>query len=103
MIRVALIEDDHEIREHLALIINSSEEFECSQTFHKVEEAWQELLRDPPDVLLLDITLTGGMTGLEGIKFLRSKGGDSLRSSCLRCIRKMGWSSRPFAPAPAVT
>lgn len=74
MIKVALIEDDHEIRDHLTLIINNTEGFDCIHSFHKVEEAEDALLASPPDVLLLDITLSGGMNGIEGISYLRSKG-----------------------------
>lgn len=74
MIKVAIIEDDHEIRDHLTLIINNTEDFRCIHSFHKVEEAEAALLATPPDVLLLDITLSGGMNGIEGISYLRSKG-----------------------------
>ena len=74
MIKVAIIEDDHEIREHLTLIINQTEGFQCLHSYHKVEEAVAPLLSYPPDVLLLDITLSGGMDGITGISHLRSKG-----------------------------
>lgn len=74
MIKVAIIEDDHEIREHMTLIINNTDGFNCVHSFHKVEEAALPLLADPPDVLLLDISLSEGMNGIEGISYLRSKG-----------------------------
>lgn len=74
MIKVAIIEDDQEIREHLTLIINNTEGYCCPHSFHKVEEAVAPLLATPPDVLLLDITLSGGMNGIEGVSHLRAKG-----------------------------
>lgn len=74
MIKVAIIEDDQDIRDHLSLIINQTEGFKCIHSYHKVEEATDALLSYPPDVLLLDITLSGGMNGIAGISHLRSKG-----------------------------
>ena len=74
MIKVAIIEDDIEIRENLSLIINGEPDFSCQQAFHKVEEALQPLKAHPPDVLLLDISLSGGMNGIEGARQFRRNG-----------------------------
>ena len=73
MIKVAIIEDDQEIRENLGMIIDQTKKFSCTQRFHSVEQASEFLLQTPPDVLLLDITLPGGMNGIDGIKYLRKK------------------------------
>lgn len=75
MIKVAIIEDDQEIRENLGLIIDKTKKFSCKQRFHNIEIAVEELIANPPDILLLDITLPGGMNGIEGLKFMRQKGG----------------------------
>ena len=74
MIRVALIEDDADIRDNLMLIIDRAEGFSCRQAFSDVQEAGKSLLNDPPDVLLMDITLPGKMNGIEGVEFLRAAG-----------------------------
>ena len=74
MIKVALIEDDLEIRENLAFLIDTTEGFSCTHQYHKVEESVNGLKDTPPDVLLLDISLSGGMNGIKGIGFLRSEG-----------------------------
>lgn len=70
MIKVALVEDDHEIRENLSFIINETDGFSCEQTYYKVEEAIPEIYSNPPDVILLDISLPG-MTGIEGIPIFK--------------------------------
>ena len=70
MIDVAIIEDDLEMREHLALLINNHSDFNCHQTFHNVESAIGPLLEYPPDVLLMDITLTSGVDGIAGVEQL---------------------------------
>ena len=74
MIRVALIEDDADIRDNLMLIIDRAEGFSCRQAFSDVQEAGKSLLNDPPDVLLMDITLPGKLNGIEGVEFLRAAG-----------------------------
>ncbi len=67
MIDVAIIEDDKEIREHLALLIGEQVDFSCTKQFHNVESGFEPLLNNPPDVLLLDITLADGISGIEGV------------------------------------
>jgi len=74
IINVAIIEDDQDIRENLALIINQSEHFRCLQSYPNVETAAPFLLSSTPDVLLLDITLNSQMNGIEGIQYFRNKG-----------------------------
>lgn len=67
MIDVAIIEDDKDIREHLGLLIDEHPDFSCSKQFHNVESALEPLLLQPPDVLILDITLADGINGIEGV------------------------------------
>lgn len=74
MIDVAIIEDDKDIREHLGLLINDHDDFSCIKRFHNVESALAPLLKDPPDVLILDITLADGINGIEGVSlFVKNK------------------------------
>ncbi|MFO7445668.1 MAG: response regulator transcription factor [Ignavibacteriaceae bacterium] len=72
LIYVSLVEDDDEIRDSLALLINSREGFKCISSFSNCEDALKKLPSDPPDVVLMDISLPG-MTGIEGVKRLREK------------------------------
>ncbi len=69
-IKVLIIEDHKEFRESMRYILNSTEGFDCTGAFPTVEDAL--LYNGSPDVILLDINLPG-MSGIEGIKYLKEK------------------------------
>ena len=71
-IAVAVIEDEREVREGLAVLINGTSGFRCSGTFRSVEDALKNLDRDVPDVVITDIGLPG-LSGTEGIRLLRER------------------------------
>ncbi|HQU73670.1 MAG: response regulator transcription factor [Calditrichaeota bacterium] len=71
-ITVSIVEDDPEIRESLALLINGTPGFTCESTYGSAEKAIKGLVEDLPDVVLMDIQLPG-MTGIEAIKVLKEK------------------------------
>ena len=71
-IRVAIIEDQREFREGLAFLIDGTEGYRCAQRFGSMEEALDPLVRDPPDVALLDIGLPG-ISGIDGIRLLHER------------------------------
>jgi DNA-binding NarL/FixJ family response regulator len=72
MITVSIIEDDSDIRESLALLINGTPGFSCIHTYESCEKGIKGILKDPPDVVLMDIGMPG-MSGIEGIKVLKEK------------------------------
>ena len=72
MINVAIVEDDHEIRDSLAILINGTAGFSCVYKFCDCESAIPVILDDPLDVILMDIGLPG-MSGIEGIRILKEK------------------------------
>jgi DNA-binding NarL/FixJ family response regulator len=72
MIYVSMVEDDDEIRENISILINGNPGFKCISTFRDCETAIKEIPKDPPDVILMDISLPG-MTGIEGVRRLREK------------------------------
>jgi DNA-binding NarL/FixJ family response regulator len=72
LIYVSLVEDDDEIRNSLSILINSRHDFKCISAFSSCEEALKILPGDPPDVVLMDITLPG-MTGIEGVKRIKER------------------------------
>ena len=71
-IRVAIIEDQAEMRDGLAALINASEGFLCAHRFGSMEEALARLENDAADVALVDIGLPG-MSGIEGMRLLRER------------------------------
>jgi DNA-binding NarL/FixJ family response regulator len=65
MITVSIVEDDDDIRETLALLIDGTDGFRIASSFPDCESAIAALPEDRPDVVLMDIELPG-MTGIEG-------------------------------------
>jgi len=72
IIKVAIVEDDPEIRQLLSLIVDGSPGFECKQSFSNCEDALENIPLNPPDVVLMDIDLPK-MSGIEGVKILKEK------------------------------
>lgn len=70
LIFVSIVEDDAEIRENLALLINETPGFKCIGDYGDCELALEDIPQNLPDIVLMDITLPG-MTGIEGIKILK--------------------------------
>lgn len=70
--KVAIVEDNNDIRKGLMMLINSTEDLECNQTFSSAEEAIQILAINCADVVLMDIDLPQ-MNGIECIKILKEK------------------------------
>lgn len=72
ILKVALVEDQRDVREGLAILINGTPGFRCSASFRTMEDALRSIDANLPDVLLTDIGLPG-MSGLEGITILRER------------------------------
>ncbi len=72
MIRVAIIEDQREIREGLRELIDGAGDFCCSGAFGSIEETLPKIGSDLPDVVLVDIGLPG-KSGIEGIRLLKER------------------------------
>jgi DNA-binding NarL/FixJ family response regulator len=73
-IRLALVEDDPEVRELLHGYLSHQPEFDCVLTASSAEAFLRELpdLLHPPQVVLLDIQLPG-MSGIELLPLLRQR------------------------------
>jgi DNA-binding NarL/FixJ family response regulator len=72
VIRVAIIEDQREIREGLKELIDRAEDFHCSAACGSVEEVLPRIGSDLPEVVLVDIGLPG-KSGIEGIRLLKER------------------------------
>jgi DNA-binding NarL/FixJ family response regulator len=71
-IRVAIVEDEREIRECLALLVNGTEGYTCTGSYRSMEEALEKISRQVPDVVLSDIGLPG-MNGIDGVRLLKER------------------------------
>lgn len=56
-IRVAIVEDDSDLRNNLEAIVSSAAGLSCVATFASAEEAWSMLPATGPSVILMDINL----------------------------------------------
>ena len=72
MIRVAIIEDQKDIREGFHALIGGTSGFVVCGAYGTMEDALAAMSRQPPDVLLVDIGLPG-MSGIEGTRILKER------------------------------
>ena len=72
VIRVALVEDDAQVRAALHLLIDNSKPCACVAAFGSAEEALARLPFIDADVVLMDIQLPG-MSGIECIRELKQR------------------------------
>ena len=72
VIRVMLVEDQREIREGLATLINGTIGFQCCGAYRSMEEALARCAAQQPEVALVDIGLPG-VSGIDGIPELLAK------------------------------
>ncbi len=71
-IKVAIVEDQHEIREGLKFLIHSTDGYHCAGVFESMEDALQMLDNHLPDIVLADIGLPG-MSGIEGMGLIKER------------------------------
>jgi DNA-binding NarL/FixJ family response regulator len=71
-IRVVIVEDQRELREGLAMLINGTPGFGCVGSYRTMEEALRAINRERPGLVLTDIGLPG-MSGTEGIGILKER------------------------------
>jgi len=76
-IRVAIVEDERDIRECLCLLVNGTDGYTCTGSYRTMEEALEKIPGHMPDVVLSDIGLPG-MSGIEGVRILRKRHPDLL-------------------------
>ncbi len=82
-IRVALVEDDPDIRQSFEAILADAPGFACVQAYDNAEDAVADLLKRPspsgeglglgsPDVVIMDIHLPG-MSGIDAVRLLKAE------------------------------
>ena len=68
--KVAIVEDQRDIREGLASLIKFTDGYQCTGTFRSMEEALEKVRFELPHIVLVDIGLPG-MSGYEVARHLR--------------------------------
>jgi len=71
-IKVAIIEDQREVRDGLSILINGTAGFRTVGSYRSMEEALRCVENEAPDVILTDIGLPG-MSGTEGTRILKDR------------------------------
>ena len=71
-VRISLIEDEVIIRQSLAALIENYPGFELAGVAESVEAFLSDDASAAPDIILLDIGLKGGMSGLAGLRPIKS-------------------------------
>lgn len=64
MITVSIVDDEKELCQSIATFVNGAPGFRCVSMYHSGEAALEHLPRDRPDVVLMDIH----MSGIDGIE-----------------------------------
>jgi DNA-binding NarL/FixJ family response regulator len=70
-IKVAIVDDDADIRASLAALIRRSANFRLAGEYANAETALEEIPRHPPNVVLMDINLPG-MKGYDCVRQLKA-------------------------------
>ncbi len=71
-IHIAIVEDEHEIRQTLSLILDGSKGFTCRYAFPDAESALASIGNLPVDVVLMDIDLPG-ISGIDATRKLKKE------------------------------
>jgi len=71
MITVSIVDDENSLCQSIALFVNGSPGFRCVNTFPSGEAALERLPAQWPDVILMDIHLTG-ISGIECVRRLKA-------------------------------
>jgi DNA-binding NarL/FixJ family response regulator len=64
MITLSIVDDEKELCQSIATFVNGAPGFRCVSMYHSGESALEHLPKDQPDVVLMDIHLSG-MSGIE--------------------------------------
>ncbi len=72
MIKVSIVDDEKELCQSIATFVNGAPGFRCVSMYHSGETALEHIPADQPDVVLMDIHMTG-MSGIECVERLKTK------------------------------
>ena len=70
MRKILIVDDQHEIRELLRMTLELAQSFSLSEA-GTAAEALAQVRRDCPELVLMDVMLPGGMSGLEACRQIK--------------------------------
>ncbi len=70
--RIFIVDDHPLIRDGMALLVGSQRDMQVSGSAASMREAIQQITQDPPDVMVIDLSLKDGL-GLELIKTVKER------------------------------
>jgi len=100
-IKVAIIEDNSNLRRGLVTLVNGSVGFECAGAWGNCDNLVKNIIDSKPDVILMDIGLPG-MDGIEAVKMLKENPGFDVG---IHLVLTSEWSSvkwRPLTHCPSL-
>jgi len=71
-VKVSIVEDLAEVREGLKDLVRSDKDLLLLEAFEDAESAIEQIIRDQPDIVIMDISLPG-MSGIECIRRVKEK------------------------------
>jgi DNA-binding NarL/FixJ family response regulator len=71
MISVSIVDDEDNLRQSIAAFVNGSPGFRCVSTYASGEAALASLPKEWPEVILMDINMSG-MSGIECVRRLKA-------------------------------
>ena len=71
MTTVSIVDDEKDLCQSIATFVNGAAGFRCVSIYHNGEAALEHLPTEQPDVVLMDIHLTG-MSGIECVRRLKA-------------------------------
>ena len=70
-LRIALFDDNKNIRESIAMLLATVPEFEMVGSYSHVLDCLEDIGESNPDIILMDIEMPG-MTGIEAVKLIKT-------------------------------
>jgi DNA-binding NarL/FixJ family response regulator len=71
-IKVAVFEDNRQLRESLCQLIDSTLEFECTGAFADADHLERKIITSKPDVVMMDIDMPG-INGIDAVNIIHEK------------------------------
>ncbi len=71
-LRIAIFDDNKNIRESIAMLLSTEKEFEVVGCFHHVLDCLEDIKLSKPEVVLMDIEMPG-MTGIDAVKIIKKE------------------------------